>query len=284
MTTKPASAGLGSRMAFIVLGKSNPKGLDKALLQQASYVFDLPWYAAKHELAPSKGITLLEAAIDHLLISAAKEEKGSATDTSMAEELPLKQAKAKRKALELTPGPWFDPAWYRGKYCPSALGSAGALNHFLRLGAAAGNDPCPYFQTAHYMGRYPATHRRIADHKSRNALEDYVLYGEARRYSPNQWFDEVWYVETDPLLGKQWASGQLRSGFRHYLATGADEGRDPGPTFSERRYCAVHPDVAFAISEGTMRCAFEHWILFGRDEGRSLGHETISGRQLIGAW
>lgn len=235
--------------------------LDAALLARHGYVFDLPWYVKKHEIQLSDDRSALTVAIDHFLSFALKSQ-------------------------DLTPGLWFAPKWYSQwhQHQITQPGPAGALNHFLRVGAAMGANPGPSFEVAHYANRYSGYNERMAKGTVENALEDYVRFGEAARYSPIHWFDEVWYVDQDPQLAKAIAAGEYASGFRHYLAIGSAERRDPGPIFSERRYLGANPDVALAVAAGDFCSGFDHFLHCGRFEGRSVGNETVSGRALTGAW
>ena len=238
-----------------------PPPLDAALLTRHGYMFDLPWYVKKHGLQVSANRPILSAAIDHFLSFVAKSQ-------------------------DLTPGPWFAPKWYghHHQHQIAQPGPAGALNHFLRVGALTGVDPGPFFEQAHYAHRYSSYKKRKADGTVENALEDYVRYGEAARHTPIHWFDEAWYVQQDRQLAKAIVAGECASGFRHYLAIGSVERRDPGPLFSERRYLGSNPDVALAVAAGDFASGFDHFMHFGRFEGRGIGNETVSGRALSGAW
>jgi hypothetical protein len=73
----------------------------------------------------------------------------------------------------------FDTAPPPRTYPDVAASDMGAVEHYLRHGAAEGRDPGPGFSTAGYLRRYPD----VAD-AGLNPLLHYLRHGQAEGRSP----------------------------------------------------------------------------------------------------
>lgn len=167
---------------------------------------------------------------------------------------------------------FFDAEWYARTY-PEAGGVQNALTHFLKSGAAGGNDPGPKFSTSAYLAANPDV--REAGY---NALLHYLRFGRAEGRGGVQddgqpleplgpeamerlreAFDPVFYARTNPDLpaDTDWLD--------HYLGTGWVERRDPCAWFSVEYYLGAHPDLDLAGQN-----PFVHYLLWGCREARSI--------------
>lgn len=145
----------------------------------------------------------------------------------------------------------FHEAWYLSTYPQAALHRFSALAYFLTEGAAAGHDPCPWFDSIWYREEFAVY---LAE--SQCALEHYILEGEARGYRPNPGFDPTDYDRRHPSSGTH---GPLE----RFLEASEVSGDWSTSLFDQLFYVRDNPDVDFEeISP------FVHFIRTGWREGR----------------
>jgi hypothetical protein len=224
---------------------------------------------------------------------------------------PLRRAAGRiKRAVLLQPAPvppvvvpfvsqCFDAHWYCLRVADANTGDITPWEHYLRIGAPRGEDPCPFFASAWYLEQNPD----VAQARF-NPLVHYEQHGAREGRSPSPVFDGRWYCRsygidpsvTNPLvhyvrvgralgfatqaLGPASRPAQcfdadwyrktyLTDGeagidaWQHYLAVGADKGFDPSPYFSTRWYLENNPDVAAAGVNPLV-----HYETTGAREGR----------------
>ena len=112
----------------------------------------------------------------------------------------------------------FDRAFYLKQIKRS---STHPIIHYLRIGANAGRNPHPLFDTKWYLTMNPDVAAAGV-----NPLLHFLRYGAAEGRAPHPLFDTAWYLRTNPDV--------LASGVNplvHYLARGPLERRSPHPLF-----------------------------------------------------
>lgn len=169
------------------------------------------------------------------------------------------------EAAGATPGPWFDPAFFRR-----------FNHHYHRYGSLLGaymngwGDnayPHPHFDGPWYVWRYPDVGR----HWPRSPLDHFVRTGLAEGREPNMGFSARWYQHTYADVAASGVAPAL-----HFASAGAAELRSPGPNFDMRGYQAAYPDQ---IGSGLDPLA--HFLRIGREQGRRGGTRYTELSELL---
>jgi GT2 family glycosyltransferase/SAM-dependent methyltransferase len=179
---------------------------------------------------------------------------GSAADVAAALEDPLLHYLVVGAFAGTNPHPLFDSAFYLLRNQDVASRRVNPLIHYLRAGWHEGRDPHPLFQSAFYLSQNPD----VAAAKM-NPLVHFVSSGGREGRDPNPWFDSSSYLNADPPLRE---SGE--NPLVHYLRIGASEERATGPLFDTRSYVRANPDVTEAGINPLI-----HYAIAGQMEGRS---------------
>lgn len=95
---------------------------------------------------------------------------------------------------------WVNSKWYLEQYPDVALLGMDPIEHYLRIGARLGRDPCKRFSTSYYLKAYPDVAK-----SGLNPLVHWVLYGqsEGRDARPNgfqSWIDALWQGHSKTAL------------------------------------------------------------------------------------
>ena len=120
--------------------------------------------------------------------------------------------------LETTYQALFDQRHYERRAGRRFLTRDAALEHYASEGEAAGLDPSPYFDVAHYrlqLGEVlPA----------QGLLRHYAETGHREGCNPTPFFEQDWYAWQNPD-----ALHAHDNAYLHYLETGRNQKRDPSP-------------------------------------------------------
>lgn len=163
------------------------------------------------------------------------------------------------EAAGLSPGPWFDPAFFRR--FNSAYGTYGSLLGAYIHGWRDNPLPHPHFDGPWYLWRYPD----VAAHWPRSPLDHFVRTGMQENREPNMCFSARWYLHSYPDVA---ASGQFPA--QHFAISGAAELRSPGPNFDMRAYQAFYEDQPESGLD-----AVAHYLRVGRAQGRKVGTRYV---------
>jgi hypothetical protein len=138
----------------------------------------------------------------------------------------------------------------------------GAFTHFLGLapGQADRLPLSPYFDAAWYLGRYPDVAEAIARGRWHAALHHYLANQAPTGFDPLLHFSERHYLQANPDVAEAVASGALRNGYAHFLDHGVFELRAPAASLDLAAYVGVRRDAAEAIGAGRVRDAFRHLV------------------------
>ncbi len=139
----------------------------------------------------------------------------------------------------------FDPAYYAAR-CPDVAASGlNPLIHYLTEGAAAGIDPHPLFDTAHYRARQRASGCPDLQETGGNPLLHYLRVGAAAALDPHPLFDTAHYAASVTAGGSAGEPAAMEPDpLSHFLHHGALRGYEPHPLFDTAFYQATHPDIA----------------------------------------
>ncbi len=178
----------------------------------------------------------------------------------------------------------FDAAYYLSHHAAVVPPGSDAIMHFLWVGAAAGLDPHPLFDTSWYASQMPAgstvnplvhylegtgtidphplfdqahylAQDRGALRPGETALEHYLAASDRNTAAPNAVFDPHAY-----LLEYPEAAGHPGGPLLHYVETGEARGLAPHPLFDPAYYAARHPEASELGPLG-------HYLRVGRSAG-----------------
>ncbi len=107
----------------------------------------------------------------------------------------------------------FDSAYYRATYPDVTSTGMAPVDHYLKVGAAEGRNPCAFFDTRYYLESNPDVAR-----SGMNPLVHFCRHGFGELRNPSADFDLAWYWLT--YLADDLATNPLA----HYLSTGLREG------------------------------------------------------------
>jgi glycosyltransferase involved in cell wall biosynthesis len=152
----------------------------------------------------------------------------------------------------ISPSPYFDPAFYCGRYSDAA-GFAddplSAYKHYLRVGQKQKRQPGIFFDTGWYLDRTPVLHELGMD-----PISHYYLFGIREKKSPSPLFDPEYYGTTCEVR----PDGDL---FAHYLRHEASANFRPcswfDPLFYRQQYLAGAPGQESPL---------KHYLRYGRQE------------------
>ena len=153
------------------------------------------------------------------------------------------------------PNPLFDSRWYLEQNPDVAASGMNPLVHFLSDGYKEGRNPHPLFDVRHYRQNHPEVVQSGA-----NPLADYLQNGagEPMRY-PHVLFDNAWYLAQNPDVAH---AGQ--NPLVHFLNEGWKEGRSPHPLFDTAYYLSNSPDLVRSGDNPLI-----HFLSGGFKEGRN---------------
>jgi GT2 family glycosyltransferase/SAM-dependent methyltransferase len=134
----------------------------------------------------------------------------------------------RREFATLAGAALFDHPWYRLTYLDDEPG-IDPVAHYLTVGAAAGHNPNPLFDTRWYAARHPAC-------AGANPFVHYLTEGASQDADPHPLFDVKYYLAQAPE-----ASGRALA---HYAARAGGDPRCPTPFFDLHGYAADNVDVA----------------------------------------
>ena len=123
---------------------------------------------------------------------------------------------------ERRPSPWFDGAWYLGKFPDVGASGLHPLAHYVLFGAREGRDPNPAFAGAWYL----ATHPEAA--ASPTPLDHYLSVGAGELFDPSPAFDAIWYAAAH-MQGD--GEGRDLDPLGHFLLVGRKAGARTQPGY-----------------------------------------------------
>ena len=169
------------------------------------------------------------------------------------------------EALDLSPLPWFDPAFFR-RFNPDSRRYRtllGAHTHAWRDYPHAH----PHFDGPWYLWRYPD----VARGWGRSPLAHFARRGSNEGREPNPCFSARFYTESYPDVVETGCNPAL-----HFSLYGLKENRSPGPNFDLGRYMAHYADYAESGLD-----PLAHYLMVGRREGRHVGTRYIELWDLV---
>ncbi len=258
-----------TRNAIAEFTVAAPKGRDSAIL-----AVDCSYIEPQHDEGDRRDLGFLCVAYrvndgDWIEISAAL---ASARETD-------REAEAFRSDEYIAIEREFDADFYREQFGRDESVPADLIEHYLTEGARRGLDPCGWFSTSYYLGRYPG----VAEGGD-NPFAHFVMHGrnEGRRAKPpKDSFAIAEYIAIEREFDADFYSEQFGRDesvpadlIEHYLTEGVKRGLDPCGWFSTSYYLSHYPDVAEAGIN-----PFAHFVTQGRVEGRLAKQPEQASRE-----
>jgi GT2 family glycosyltransferase len=160
------------------------------------------------------------------------------------------------EALDLSPLPWFDPAFFR-RFNPDTRRRYRTLLAAHTHGWREYPHAHPHFDGPWYLWRNPD----VARAWSGSPLAHFAQKGSMEGREPNPCFSARFYTESYPDVVDSGSNPAL-----HFSLYGLKENRSPGPNFDLGRYRAHYADYA-----ETGLDPLAHYLMVGRREGRHVG-------------
>ncbi len=125
--------------------------------------------------------------------------------------------------------------WYCRSHPEAGLRPRDAVMHYLRIGAALGWDPNPFFDTSWYLERYPDVAAA-----GFNPLVHFAQQGWKEGRDPSARFETEWYLDQCPKVRKSRVNP-----LSHFLRSGRAAGLSPvrASWFAPRRATGTHGEA-----------------------------------------
>jgi tetratricopeptide (TPR) repeat protein len=138
-----------------------------------------------------------------------------------------------RNGSDLSPNPLFNPIYYSEQHPHTKEIGISPLSHYVLVGAVAGSDPHPLFDTRYYCSQLEAQGLS----RPENPLAHY-LASRSPRISPHPLFDADFYLESHPEVEKAGCAP-----LAHFVREGLQRDWNPHPLF----------DIAFYREQAAKR-------------------------------
>ena len=139
------------------------------------------------------------------------------------------------------PHPLFDTAYYLAQAPEAAAGGAPALLHYMARPRSDLRSAVPFFDPAGYLMEHAAARQSGLD-----PLVHYARHGVAAALDPHPLFDTAWYLASCPE-----ARDSRLSPLAHFLREGAAKGYRPSPLLDPDEPLLPLRALSFATAQDT---------------------------------